>query len=181
MSKLSICSKAFVKIGAKTISSFNEGTTESEIAQQLYASSKNTLLSIYPWHFATSIASLNRLDEKPMSGYSFVYQLPLDFLRALSLEKSDYRIYHKTIHTNDPMPKLTYIHQVEEDEFPPFFEDLLVSKLAFEFCLPLTESTSRTEFLEKNYQSLLNQAKLIDSQQNTPIRINDFSLIGVRS
>ena len=52
--------------------------------------------------------------------------------------------------------------------------------MAAEFCLPLTENTSRTEFLTKQANELFVRAKLIDAQQDIPSGITDFSLIGAR-
>lgn len=75
---------------------------------------------------------------------------------------------------------MTYIYQPGENNFPPFFCDALVAKLAAEFCLPLTESTTRAEFLEKVAEDELNRARLIDSQQATPRKFEDFTLVEAR-
>ena len=75
---------------------------------------------------------------------------------------------------------LTYIFNPQEQNYPPFFNQLLIAKLAAEFCLPLTENTSRTEFLTRQANDLFAKAKLIDAQQDIPTGITDFSLIGVR-
>ena len=86
----------------------------------------------------------------------------------------------KTLQTNARNVILTYISRPEEEAFPAFFDELLVSKLASEFCLPLTESASRSDFLNKQTENLLSRAKLIDAQQATSVGIENFSLIGAR-
>ena len=55
-----------------------------------------------------------------------------------------------------------------------------MSRLAAEFCIPLTESTSRAELLQRLAGSDFRDARLADSQQATPRAIEDFPLISVR-
>ena len=75
---------------------------------------------------------------------------------------------------------LTYIFRADEAEFPPFFAAALVSRLAAEFCLPLTENTSRAEMLHRIAEAELRQARLVDRQQQTARGIEDFPLIRAR-
>ena len=184
-SDISLCSKALIKLGAKSITSFNENTAEAQVANQLYTSVRDALLSSYPWRFATAQVNLARLTENPTADYAYAYQLPNDFLRALSAgcgygKGLNYRIYQNTLQTNAENVTLTYLFLPKEENFPAFFDELLIAKLAAEFCLPLTENTSRTEFLIKQASNIFSQAKLIDSQQSLPESIIDFPLIEVR-
>lgn len=185
-SAISLCSKALIKLGARPIVSFNENTAEAEIASQLYTSVRDAMLSAYPWRFATSQSELARLAENPKADYAYSYQLPNDFLRVLSAGASssgrglNYRICEKTLQCNASNVMLTYIFDPKEENYPPFFDALLVAQLAAEFCLPLTESASRCEFLVKQAQKSFADAKLIDAQQDIPNAITDFPLIGVR-
>jgi hypothetical protein len=50
-----------------------------------------------------------------------------------------------------------------------------------EFCIPITESTSRAQFLFRLGEDEFRRAKLIDAQQHTPTAISDFPLVDVRS
>ncbi|MBO7332671.1 MAG: hypothetical protein J6U64_03280 [Alphaproteobacteria bacterium] len=184
---ISTCARALIKVGAKAITSFSDGTAEAEVAFHLYDSSRDALLSSHPWSFATTQKKLSRLVKKPYADFEYAYQLPRDFLRAISAGTGRrgqgilYRITENQLHTNAKEVMLTYIFRAEEDDFPPFFTDLLVSKLAAEFCLPLTESATRAEFLNKAFDSAFQKAKLIDAQQDFPTTITDFPLISARS
>jgi hypothetical protein len=75
---------------------------------------------------------------------------------------------------------LTYIFRPAEADFPPFFDQLLIARLAAEFCIPLTESTSRAEMLHRIAESEFRRARLIDAQQDSPLAIDDFPLVEVR-
>ncbi len=187
LTSIALCSRALLKIGATSISSFEEGTAESEIAANLYSSVRDALLSAHPWNFATGQISLTPLVATPVADFSNAYQLPSDFLRALSAGSGtrgrgiNYRISERRLHTDVDQVVLTYIFRPQETEFPPFFDQVLIARLAAEFCIPLTDSTSRSEVLRRIAEDEYRRAKLIDSQQDTPMRIDDFTLVQVRS
>ncbi|MBC8337139.1 MAG: hypothetical protein H8E39_00470 [Alphaproteobacteria bacterium] len=187
LSSIALSSRALLKLGADTIASFDEGTAEAEIAANLYPSTRDALLSGHPWSFATAQADLPRLTAEPVADFDYAFQLPADFLRALSAGPSGrgrgitYRIVESRLHANYPDVVLSYIFRPTETEFPPFFDQTLIARLAAEFCIPLTESTSRSESLHKLADGEFRRAKMIDSQQDTPGRIEDFSLVEVRN
>lgn len=186
LSALALCSRALIKIGAATIASFDEGTAEAEVAANLYPSVRDALLSAYPWSFATAQASLPRLAAAPMADYAHAFQLPPDFLRALSAGRGGqgrgvpYRIAENRLHADPTEIVLTYIFRPPEQSFPPFFDGALIARLAAEFVIPLTENTARAELMFKLAEAEFRAARLTDSQQDTPLAVQDFSLIGAR-
>lgn len=186
-SSIDICSHALVKLGANGISSFNEETTEAHVAKQLYDLTVEALLAAYPWRFALKQTRLARLSVTPDADYAYAYELPNDCVRILSAGPSyrgsglDYRIVNRQLQTNGDQVILTYLRRPDEQDFPAFFVEALVAKLAVEFCLPLTESTTRTEYLKKNAAEIIQAARLVDSQQAVPQAFQDFSLIEVRA
>lgn len=183
---IDLCSRALTKIGAKSIASFSEECAEADVAEQLYTPTLEGLLSAHPWRFALTQKHLSRLNETPNSDYKYAYALPNDFLRAISAGPKgyakglEYRIVGNQLQTNSETVVLTYIFKPNEVNFPPFFTQMIISWLAAEFCLPLTESTSRAEHLRKIAESDFAKAKNIDSQQSIPSAFQDFSLIEVR-
>lgn len=186
LSSIALASRALLKLGAQTIASFEEGTAESEVAANLYPPVRDALLSAHPWNFATGQVSLPRLVAKPVADFDYAYQLPADFLRALSVGSAGrgrgvrYRIAERRLHTNADAVVLTYLFRPDEASFPPFFDQALIARLAAEFCLPLTESTSRAELLSKLAEQEFRQARTNDAQEESPKRIEDFPLIGAR-
>ena len=183
---IDLCSRALTKIGAKSISSFSEETAEASVAEQLYTPTLEGLLSSHPWRFAVAQKELVRLKDNPSADFKYAYALPNDFLRAISAGPAgrgkglEYRLSGNQLHSNGQSVLLTYLFKPSEYNFPPFFYRLVIAWLAAEFCLPLTESTSRTEYLQKMAQDEFERAKLIDSQQSVPSSFQDFSLIEVR-
>ena len=187
LSAIALCSRALIRIGASTIASFDDGTAEAEVAANLYPSIRDAMLSSHPWTFATAQAALPRLAAAPVADYAYAYQLPPDFLRVLSAGPSGrgqglvYRISETRLHTDADSVVLTYVFRPDEASFPPFFDQALIARLAAEFCVPLTESTARTEFLYKLSEGEFRAAKLVDGQQHTPSAITSFPLVEVRS
>ena len=59
-SKFDICNQALVLVGANTITSFTESTTESKVASQLYESTLENLLTRCRWRFSTKQEQLSR-------------------------------------------------------------------------------------------------------------------------
>jgi len=186
LSNIGLCARALVRLGAAPITSFDDDTVEAEIAGILYDSVRDALLSAHPWSFATGQMNLTPLVDAPTADYSKAFQLPNDFLRAISVGSNGrgrgrrYRITRNQLHCNDAAVTLTYIFRPEEEEFPAWFDSALIARLAAEFCIPVTENTSRGESLYKLAESEFTRARQIDSQQDTPGRFEHFNLIDVR-
>jgi hypothetical protein len=186
LSALVLCSRALLKIGAQPVASFDEGTAEAEVAANLYSAVRDAMLSSHPWSFATGQMDLPRLAEVPFADYRYAYQMPADFLRVLSAGSGGagrglfYCLHEQRLHTDADQVTLTYVFRPEESEFPPFFAAALATRLAAEFCIPLTESTSRAEMLHRMADGEFRAARLADSQQATVKAIEDFPLIMAR-
>ena len=186
LNDVALCSRALIRIGAAPITSFDDGTAESEIAGALFGPVRDALLSAYGWSFATGQIALSQLETDPIADYSFAFQLPNDFLRALSAGSNgrgrglNYRISRGALHTDSESVILTYIFRPEEEEFPPYFDQALITRLAAEFAVPVTENTSRAEALYTLADREFQRARQIDAQQDTPGRIESFSLIDAR-
>ncbi len=186
LSDIALCSRALIKIGAQPISSFEDGTAQSEIAGALYEQVRDSLLSSYAWNFAVGQVQLVQLSTPPTADFTYAYELPTDFLRALSAGNGNrgrginYRIISGKLHTNSPQVILTYIYRPKEENFPPYFDSVLIARLAAEFTIPITENTSRSESLYKRAENEYMRARQIDAQQDSPNHIEDFTLIDVR-
>jgi hypothetical protein len=186
LSDVALCARALIRIGASPITSFDDGTAEAEIAGALFGPTRDALLSAYGWSFALGQVALTQLETPPLADYAYAYQLPTDFLRALSAGTGtkgrglNYRIARGALHTNAESVILTYIFRPEEEEFPPYFDQVLIARLSAEFTVPVTENSSRAEMHFGLAQQEFARARQIDAQQDTPHRIERFSLIDAR-
>jgi hypothetical protein len=187
LSAIDLCSQALVKIGGNPIQSFDEGTAEATIAAQLYPTLRDALISAHRWNFALGQARLARLAAVPVADYAYAYQLPPDMLSIVSAGANErgrgltYRLAEQRLHTDSTEVYLTYTFLPAPALFPPFFSLALVARLAAEFAIPLTESTTRWDGLRQVAEFEFRRARLIDSQQDTPETVEDFVLVAVRS
>jgi len=186
LNDVALASRALIRIGAAPISSFTDGTVEAEIAGALFGPVRDGLLSAYAWGFATGQIALDELQTPPVADYDRAFSLPTDYLRALSAGTGTkgrglkYRIARGALHTNAQNVVLTYIFRPEEEEFPPYFDQAIIARLAAEFCIPITESTSRASALFDLAEDEFKRARQIDAQQDTPNAIEKFPLVDIR-
>lgn len=186
LSAIALANQALLRIGAAGIHGFADDAVEAQIAGALYGPIRDGLLSAHPWSFATAQRGLNRLTETPVADHAHAFQLPPGFLRVLSAGTGTrgrgiaYRIAGPRLLCDADSVTLTYIFRPDEADIPAFFDQALIARLAAEFCIPLTETTSRAEALLRLAEAELRRARLTDSQQETPRGFEDFSLIEVR-
>ncbi|MCK6417825.1 MAG: hypothetical protein L6Q57_02660 [Alphaproteobacteria bacterium] len=186
LTDIALCSRALIRIGAAPITAFDDESAEAEISGALYAPARDALLSSYPWSFASGQVALSLLPEAPLADYPYAFGLPSDFLRAISVGTGskgrglNYRIARSALHTFSDSAVLTYVFRPDESEFPPYFDQALIARLAAEFVIPVTENTSRAEALFALAEKEFQRARQIDAQQDSPNRIENFSLIDAR-
>lgn len=186
LNDVALASRALIRIGAAPITSFDDGSVESQVSGALFAPVRDALLSAYSWSFATAQTQLTRLADTPLADYDYAYQLPNDYLRVLSagtLRQSSgvrYRLVQDRLYTNANEVMLTYVFRPAEEVFPPYFDQAIIARLAAEFTIPITESTSRAEAMFRLAEREYERARQIDAQQDTPSALQRFPLVDVR-
>jgi hypothetical protein len=186
LTAVELCSAALVKLGAEPITSFAEERIEASVAARLYPIVLDGLLAAHPWTFSIAQETLAASGSDPVADYAFGFALPAGCLRVLSAgypgsgRGLDYRVQGSRLLANCPTLVLTFQRRPAEADLPAFFANALIARLAAELCLPITENVSRGETLHQLAQGELRLARLIDSQQSTPRRVEDFTLTQVR-
>jgi len=187
LSDVELCSNALIKIGAQPIGSFSDPTLEAEVARKLYTPTLEALLTAHPWTFSIEQTRPTPAEEAPLADFAHAFELPADFLNAISVGAGRrgrgiaYRIVGRLLAAPIPDVVLTYQRRPAENQLSPHFAQALVTRLAAEFCIPLTEGTGRAETLYRMAQNELQIARLVDSQQATPRAVEDFTLIQARA
>ncbi|MBR1545113.1 MAG: hypothetical protein IJ638_04175 [Alphaproteobacteria bacterium] len=180
-SNIELCSKALNKIGANSITSFEDGTVESEICESIYLELKHKLLCLYEWSFAIKTASLVMSNEENRYGYNYAFILPVDFLRAVKIVSgAKYKIAGSYLFCDDDKVELEYISDVEEASFSPLFVSSFIYLMAAELSISLLNDTSKYALFYRLFNSEIKNAKSIDGMQQTTKSLKNFSLIDVR-
>lgn len=182
-----LCAAALVKIGATPIASLDEPGPEAACARHLYPIARDALLVAHPWSFTLAHARLeSAAGDAPIADFGRAFALPADHLRTLSAGVDQrargltYRIQGGSLLADAEDVVLAYQRRPAEAEFPALFVQPLVARLAAELCVPVTEGTARAAELAQVAELELRRARLADSQQATPRRIEDFTLIEAR-
>jgi hypothetical protein len=197
---VSICSDALLVIGAKAISSFNDGTDESSVCDRLYPDIRDSTLSMYPWSFSMKKVQLAQLITTPTTVWRYEYQLPGDKLsnpRAVynsanpgSPVQKDWEIQGDKLLTNLTSVFIDYQFSVPEYAMPQYFVQLMKYMVAWHIAETITEQQDKSakwqrvatgDVSENGRGGYFRTAAQIDGQNN-PVRIiEDYSLIAVRN
>lgn len=197
---ITICSDALIMLGAKAITSFNDGTDESSVCDRLYPDIRDTTLVMYPWTFNTKKIQLAQLLTAPGSVWRYAYQLPGDRLanpRAVydtaavgAYPRKEWEIQGDQLMTNLPAVFIDYQYSCGEFAWPQYFVQLMKYMMAWHLALPITEQSDRAAYwqgvavggpAENGRGGYLRSAMNIDGQHN-PVRvIEDYSLVAVRN
>jgi hypothetical protein len=196
---VSICSDALILLGAKPISSFNDGTDEANSCDRLYPDIRDVTLMMYPWSFSYKKVRLARLVTSPVSEWKYEYQLPGDRLgnpRALFRSNKpgerpikEWEIIADKVMTNEEDVYVDYPYQTPEFAMPQYFVQLLKYMMAWHLAYPITEQTEKTAYWqgvavggpgENGRGGYFRQAMVMDSQGQPPQVIEDYSLYSIR-
>ena len=186
-------------LGAKAISSFNDGTDESSVADRLYPDVRDTTLVMYPWSFNTKKIQLARLLTSPNSVWRYAYQLPGDRLaspRAVyessnvgSPVRKDWEIQGDEMLTNLESVYIDYQYSVPEARWPQYFVQLMKYMMAWHMAMPITEQSDRAIYWQGVATGSANEngrggyfrtATQIDGQTNPSRAFSDFTLVDAR-
>lgn len=175
-SDINIANRALQKLGAASITSFNDNSTAGRAMNLAYPIVRDAELRRYLWKFAITRADLAPLSTAPVNGiFNLQYQLPAQCLRVLNVgdyspgaDTSDYRnrtvadysIEGNLILTNISSPlSLRYIQQITDPgKFDSAFCEALAARLAWETCEQVTQSGEKRKLAMTEYKQALMEA-----------------------
>lgn len=171
---IAICSAALIKIGASAIQSLNDNQKEAQVAKVLYPVVRDSELSNYPWQFAGAKIELNLLPNPPLDKtWKYAYQIPNDVFNIRSAFGTsgcsvEYFVEENVLYTSVKRVFLSYTQDVPEVNWPPYFVDVMIARLAFEFGIPVIGIGSDEDRAMKEYGAKHHKAKRIDANTNQP-------------
>ncbi|MEY4338107.1 MAG: hypothetical protein RL680_1002 [Actinomycetota bacterium] len=196
---ISICADALILLGASPISSFNDGTDESNACDRLYPDVRDSTLVMYPWSFATKKIQLARLIDAPNSVWSYAYALPGDRLSnpsaayqssaVSSSVQKNWEVQGDQLLTDMDAVFIDYKYSCPEYLMPQYFVQLLKYMMAWHLAEPITEQMDKGlnwrrvaigEPGENGRGGYFRTAAQIDGQGNPSRAINDFTLVESR-
>lgn len=186
-SDIDIASRALILIGADPITSFSSDSTEALVASNLYEDTVRASLCSTRWRFATNQAELNRLTNAPSGRFDAAYQLPADNLMVHAATVQDllieYTLYGNKLFCNQSASDnviIDYTFRAQEEDFPSYFTLALEFTLGSMFAMSIARDEQLGGLLERKALQLMQQAKTLDSQQQTTRKLTTSRFITER-
>jgi len=179
-----ICNSALFKLGANRILSLNDDTVEGRACKEQYPKIKRAFLRSHPWNFATKRMVFGQSPSSPVYEFDYQYLWPNDCLRVLGMEGEKtfpWKVEGRTIVTNNPEGYTKYISDVHEGLFDDTALEALATALAFDLCIPLTQSGTLKESLNRDYKEKLRDARVFDAQESVGDRVYADSWLNSRA
>ena len=191
MSQTSISNQALVALGANTIISLDDDTTEAKLCKLYYNDILDSLLDMATWSFATEHAKLPKsADGVPPEPYTAQFLIPRDVIRIL--EASDnpdfstpntlyWQINGRYIVADAEQLYIRYIKRVTDtDAFTPSFTQAFVARLAAEIAPAITQSASTADNFMKKAGSLIQIAAAVDGTQGRTRKLRSPKYLNAR-
>jgi len=187
-SVIGICNSALIKLGATTIMSLDEQSRNANLCKEQYEKLRDELLRSHTWNFATARAKLARLAASPVFGVSHAFQLPADFLRALSVVGSDttsieveYRIEGRRLISDSAAIWMRYVRAAgDPNEMDPSFREALAWRLAVDLALPITQSSTVLGEMREGLTRAVLGARSIDALEDAAEQLPESGWVSIR-
>ena len=201
-SKVDIANLALTKLGSnEKLTSLSDNSVAARAMNRLYDPVRQAELRRRHWSFSIVRTSVAASATTPDWGFGYAYPLPADFLRAVPVSDyfvvpslSDYTSQDasafafevvggvRCIVTDFTAPlKLRYVYDVtDEGQFDPLFVMAFAARLAFEACEQITNSNTKKQACQQDYQMSVREALAANAIEKPPQPFADDSWVIAR-
>lgn len=172
-SKFDICNQALRHVSARTITSFSDGTAESDQCDEHYEATLLELLQEYPWNWAAALVSMT--STTAVDGWTYAFSLPNDFVRQIWVASNSNGLGSATfprerrgrlILTDSSVTWLRYVYKhLDTQHYPPNFEQALAYRLASKFAPAIKRSNTSASAMFDKAEMHLGLAKSADAME----------------
>lgn len=188
-SKVQLCNRALLRLGAARITSLTDGTQEATLCNLLFNDIADEVMSSGSWSACIRRASLNATSTDPTYGYDYEFQLPTNpvCLRVLSTEDEEENEYEEYAIEGDKLlsdallVNIKYIARITDTQsYGTLLSNCIVSRLAAELAYPITgQAKVMQSLMEQYYRDMQMSLSLDGSQGSTEVFVNN-DLIDIR-
>jgi len=189
-SSIEIANRALTKLGAARIISFGDDNKQARAVQSMFDIVRDAELRAHIWSFAIKRASLAALTSTPDWGYTYEYQVPSDLLRILQVNDvyngpsfedyrnqsvAEYALEGNKILTDFAAPlRIRYVAQITDtSQWDSTFVEAFACRLAVEMAEDLTQSNTKRELAQKEYEQALMMAIKAGGLETPPQALPD--------
>lgn len=183
-SVIEICNLALAHIGQGSINDLEELSPQAKKCNLFYTNTRDSMLRQFPWNFSTKSILLSQIDTVT-PGWDYTYQYPPTVLwlrKVFEIGNVDPDIpnEYEIVTTGTEKYICCDLYQayakctirVEDTTlFDPLFSEVLTYKLAMDLCMPLTNSSNKTQEIMTKLQQALSAAMLagaVEGSQKKP-------------
>jgi hypothetical protein len=184
---IKVCSRASILMGGSAISSFSDGTAESDVVAALYEDVARAALTNTRWRFASKQQVLVRLVAEPTARFSAAYQKPSDILMLSAVTVNDspieYDTYGDKVFCDSGASEelvADYIFRPDESEWPPYFTLAVEFLVASMLAISIARDASLSTIMDQQAERQMTKARRLDSQQQTTRKLNTSRFIAQR-
>ena len=176
---------AIGELGGKLLADFDTDTTEvANLCRLWYPIQLKMLLEDMPYTFATNrIELVAHLQDAPVWGGGYAYQLPEDFIQIIDVEPRDskWKIEGNRLLTPENSLGIVYVFSLQNTaQMSGHFVMALAAAIAVHLVMPITRNIKYVETYEKRYQELVLMSRGRDSQQESRQTYESSILVDVR-
>lgn len=185
LTSVALCNRALTLLGEAPITSLEEESAPSQIANTIYEMVLDSALAAHPWRFATKEAVLSKLTDAPVDkSWAHQYLLPGDYISVHSVGRSPgfsgnlaaYQIFGDRIYANTADGLVVeYVARPPESEFPPHFTKYLVYQLASDMAIAITENVDKWDVFRRLAERESALAHHIDSRQTPSMGFGELA------
>ena len=165
---IEVCNSALMKLGAQSILSLADNTTEARACNLRITPCRRVVLRRHPWNFATARIITAPIVGEPPFEFAYSHQLPATCLRVLAIGPNDigYRIEGRNILTDSDTVELKYINDITDPTiWDQLFGEALACYLAWDLSYKITQKEGVRRELWDAYLLALRDARSVDAQE----------------
>ena len=186
-SKPQICNMALSRLGASTITSLTDATTEAKLCNTLFDDLADRVMIQGSWATTIKREELARTVETPEFGFTYAFQLPTSpkCLKVLNVNTSvpgdiEYKIEGDKLLTDESSIKIRYIGRLEDTEdYGTLLTEAVEILLASYLAMSITGDSRLAARLREEYQAIISLNLAIDGQQGSKgdVVANDLTVV----
>lgn len=182
-----IFNRALQEVGNKPILLPDEQSPGAKACNRAWPIVRREVLSEHAWAATVTRIQLPKSADAPVHGYAFQYPLPADNLRILSVNEfwpEDRRwVVESTGIMTDIDAPLDVVYSKEEEDTNRY-APLLVTALSFRLAVAIverrTQSNTKKQSLQEQYQVALKKAKATDVREQSSVTYFEAQSVSVR-
>lgn len=187
-SQVQLCNLALSRLGANTITSLTDGTTEAKLCNTFFDDLVEEVIAEGSWPSTIRRTSLAATTTTPSFDFTYQYQLPVDpkALKILNINESypnaiTYVIEGDKLLCDESSVKIRYVAKITDtSEWDVYLKRAFVSRLSSELAYPITGDDRKSIQEFERYRMFLSEGLALSNQQGSKQLYVSDDLINIR-